>query len=293
MGQRHGAVSSQEINEALLPVGSGLDMVEQRHKNHRTQGILVFSAWANRRAINHRYYLQKVFARRHMQIRNPGFLSHPWVYGVLMLQLIAISGIAASAQQQQLVSCRPVEERTQPEGCWIVANKPLGNLPAAVFWTLDVYPTRESAEKAGTDSSTVVQALGKIWLFTVGKKPMPPLQGVRITQIGPLPVKPDEAYTAQYMEGILKPGSMSRTHLHSGPEAFYTEAGESCLETPEGKQIGRKGVDIVVPEGVPMELVASGTEPRRGIILVLHSSDKSPTTIGTDWKAKGLCMGLK
>jgi quercetin dioxygenase-like cupin family protein len=211
-----------------------------------------------------------------------------------VFQLTAFSGIVASAQQQRLVGCKPAEKRTQLEGCWIVASKPLGKLPAsAVFWTLDVYPTRESAEKANTNNGTVVQALGKIWLFIVGEKPLSPSQGTRITQIGPLPVKPDEAYTAQFMEGILEPGSLSRTHVHAGPEAFYTEAGESCLETPDGKQVGRKGLDVVIPEGIPMELVASGTETRRGIILVLHSSAKPATTVVTDWKSKGLCMGSK
>ncbi len=212
---------------------------------------------------------------------------------VLVFLLSVFAGMVANAQQPKLVSCKPVAERIQPEGCWIVANKPLGKLPVAVFWTLDVYPTRESAEKASTASGMVVESLGKVWLFTVGDKPAAPSQGTRITQIGPLPVKADEAYTAQFMEGILEPGSVSRTHVHAGPEAFYTEAGESCLETPEGKQIGRKGMDVVVPEGVPMELVATGTETRRGIILVLHSSAKPATTVVADWKSKGLCLGSK
>jgi quercetin dioxygenase-like cupin family protein len=216
-----------------------------------------------------------------------------WFYCASMIQLSVLSAIVASAQQQKLISCKPAEERTQSEGCWIVANKHLGKLPAAVFWTLDVYPTRESAEKANTNNGTVVQALDKIWLFTVGEKPDLPSQGSRITQIGPLPVKPDEDYTAQFMEGVLQPGSVSRTHIHAGPEAFYTEVGESCLETPDGKQIGRKGMDVVVPEGVPMELVATGTETRRGIILVLHSSARPATTVVTDWKSKGLCFVSK
>ena len=217
-------------------------------------------------------------------------VQHTAMNGVLALALAAFSGIMASGQQPKLVSCKPAAERTQAEGCWIVANQPLGKLPPAVFWTLDVYPTRESAEKAGANGGTVVEALGKIWLFTVGEKPAPPFQGSRVTQIGPLPVKPDEAYTAQYMEGVLAPGAVSRTHTHAGPEAFYTEAGESCLETPDGKQIGRRGMNIVVPEGVPMELVATGTETRRGIILVLHASAKPATTVITEWKSKGLCI---
>ncbi len=201
--------------------------------------------------------------------------------------------VAVPAQPGKLVSCKPVAERTGPEGCWILANKLVGKLSAQVFWTLDVYPTQESAERASTQNGTVVQALGRIWLFTVGDKPSIASQGSRVTQIGPLPVKPDEAYTAQFMEGIMKPGSVSRTHLHAGPEAFYTEAGESCLETPNGKQMGRKGTDIVVPEGVPMELAATGQETRRGIILVLHSSAMPATTMVTDWKSKGLCLDPK
>jgi quercetin dioxygenase-like cupin family protein len=229
-----------------------------------------------------------------MPTGNRRSLAPRWLYCVLVLPLAIFPGIVASAQQQQkLISCKPAAERTQPEGCWIVADKPLGRLPSAVFWTLDVYPTQESAEKASTNNGTVVQALSKIWLFTVGDKPAPASQGSRITQIGPLPVKPGEAYTAQFMEGILEPGSVSRTHIHAGPEAFYTEAGESCLETPTGKQLGRKGTDIVVPEGIPMELAATGTETRRGIILVLHSSAKPATTVVTDWKSRGLCLGSK
>ncbi len=195
--------------------------------------------------------------------------------------------------QRQLVSCKPAAERTQTEGCWIVADKALGKLPVEVFWTLDVYPTRESAAKAVTNHGAVVEALGKIWLFTVGEKPAPPSPGSRVTQIGPLPVKSDEMYSAQFMEGILEPGAVSRTHVHSGPEAFYTEAGESCLETPDGKQIGRKGTDLIIPEGVPMELVATGSETRRGIILVLHSSAKPATTVTAHWKSKRLCLGPK
>jgi quercetin dioxygenase-like cupin family protein len=87
----------------------------------------------------------------------------------------------------------------------------------------------------------------------------------------------------------MQPGAISRTHLHSGPEAFYTETGETCLETPSGKETGHKGADIIAPEGVPMELTATGPEPRRGIVLVLHSSSKPHTTVVSDWVSKGLC----
>jgi hypothetical protein len=213
-----------------------------------------------------------------------------WLCFALVVCMASFSQDAAAADQQ-LMSCKPAAERTRPEGCWIVANKPIGILTGgAVYWTLDVYPSKESAEKANLGNGVVVQALDKIWLLTVGQPPAMASGGKRLRQIGPLPVKMDESYTAQFMEGILEPGTVSRTHVHAGPEVFYTESGETCLETPAGRQIGRNGTDIVIAEGTPMELVVSGTQTRRGIVLVLHSSDKPPTTVIADWQSKGLCL---
>jgi quercetin dioxygenase-like cupin family protein len=213
-----------------------------------------------------------------------------WLCCALAVRMAGFSQDATAADQQ-LMSCKPAAERTRPEGCWIVASKPLGTLAGgAVYWTLDVYPSKEGAMKANLNNGVVVQALDKIWLLSVGQPPALASDGKRIRQIGPLPVKVDENYTAQFMEGILEPGTVSRTHVHAGPEAFYTEAGETCLETPAGRQIGRNGADIVIAEGTPMELVVSGTQTRRGIVMVLHSSDKPPTTVIADWKSKGLCL---
>ena len=209
---------------------------------------------------------------------------------LLLFVLVGFSMMAAEAQGPKLESCRPVSERTGVEGCWILLDAPLGRLPAGpVYWTLDQYATREKAQAAATKNANVLEALGKVWLLTVGDKPEVGPEGTRVTTIGPLPVKAEEDYTAQYREAIMQTGAVSRTHLHSGPEVFYTEAGETCLETPEGKQVSRKGVDVVVPEGEPMELTATGSEMRRGIVLVLHSSSKPHTTLVSDWKSKGLC----
>jgi hypothetical protein len=53
---------------------------------------------------------------------------------------------------------------------------------------------------------------------------------------------------------------------------------------------GRLGHSKVAgfPEGEPMELVATGPEVRRGIVLVLRSSTKPHTTIVTNWHSTGL-----
>jgi quercetin dioxygenase-like cupin family protein len=65
----------------------------------------------------------------------------------------------------------------------------------------------------------------------------------------------------------MNPGMETRLHRHPGPEAWYTEGGETCLETPEGKQVATKGVSLIVPGGQPMRLF-TGTELRRFLVLV-------------------------
>ena len=187
--------------------------------------------------------------------------------------------------------CRPVGERIGELGCWIAANTELGQLPQApIFWHLDTFPTRAQAESAKGPRGTVVESLGKMWLLTIDVAGWRPSGGTRVAEIGPLPVSSDAKYSAQYMEAIFTPGMTAPAHRHSGPEAWYTLAGETCLETPEGKMVGRAGGShVIVPGGPPMHLTATGTETRRALVLILHDSTLPPTTPARDWTPKGLC----
>jgi quercetin dioxygenase-like cupin family protein len=187
--------------------------------------------------------------------------------------------------------CRPVSERTTEVGCWIIAHQALGKLPdSQIFWHLDAYPTRAAAEAAQGPSGTVVESLGKIWLLTIDRAGWHPSTGERVAEIGPLPIIAGEEYSAQYMEAIFNPGMTSAVHTHAGPEAWYTVAGETCLETPEGKFVGRAGgTPVIVPGGPPMQLTAIGTEQRRALVLILYQSSKPATTQAHDWTPKGLC----
>lgn len=172
-----------------------------------------------------------------------------------------------------------------------MARQPIGQLARSeIFWHLDVYPTRAAADAAKGPRGTVIDSLGKIWLLSIEEAGWRPAGGERIAEIGPLPVIAGEIYTAQYMEAIFAPGMTAPTHTHPGPEAFYTLAGETCLETPQGKQIGRAGGQaVIVPGGSPMHLTSTGTEQRRPLVLILHESSKPPASIGHDWTPKGLC----
>jgi len=201
-----------------------------------------------------------------------------------------VAALAASHEALAQI-CRPVSQRTDEAGCWIVANAAIGRLPQQpVYWHLDTYPTRAEAEAAKGPRGTVVESLGKIWLFTIDAAGWHPSGGARVAEIGPLPVSAGANYSVQYMEAVFIPGMTAPAHRHSGPEAWYTMTGETCLETPEGKMVGRAGgPPVIVAGGPPMHLTATGTETRRALVLILHDSTQPPTTPARDWTPKGLC----
>jgi quercetin dioxygenase-like cupin family protein len=198
----------------------------------------------------------------------------------------------ASYREASAQVCRPVGERTGEVGCWIIANTELGPLPQGpIFWHLDSFPVRAEAERAKGARGTVVESLGKVWLLTIDRAGWRPSGGARVAEVGPLPTGAAAAFSAQYMEAVFTPGMTAPAHRHSGPEAWFTLAGETCLETPEGRMVGRAGGShVIVPGGPPMHLTATGTETRRALVLILHDSTQPPTTPAPDWIPKGLCL---
>jgi quercetin dioxygenase-like cupin family protein len=203
-----------------------------------------------------------------------------WIVATLSMSPAALAQI-----------CKPVSERVGELGCWVTAHTELGQLPRQpIFWHLDTFPTRAEAQAAKGPHGTVVESLGKVWLLSIDVAGWRPSGGTRVAKIGPLPVSADTQYSAQYMEAIFTPGMTAPAHRHSGPEAWYTLSGETCLETPDGKMLGKAGgAQIIVPGGLPMHLTATGTETRRALVLILHDSTQPPTTPAPDWTPKGLC----
>jgi quercetin dioxygenase-like cupin family protein len=144
---------------------------------------------------------------------------------------------------------------------------------------------------AKSPRGTVITSFGKIWLLSLEEAAWsPPAGGAHVATIGPLPVPDASSYTATYMEAVFTPGMMSSIHNHPGPEAFYTVAGETCLETSEGVSFGRLGEPaVVVPGGLPMQLTATGKDKREGLTLILHDSSMPSGHPVRDWTPKGLC----
>jgi len=224
-------------------------------------------------------------------MRTPG--RSPFVIGITTA-LLTLATAAHGQQSVTATSCIPVSERAgRPFGCFVLAAQPVGPLePQAAFWHLETFPTVGAAEKAKGARGTVLQAFDKVWLLTIAETGWRSAGGQHVAEIGPLPIAPRTAYTAQFMEAVFRPGMKSGVHRHSGPEAWYTVSGETCLETPQGALTGRAGGShVVVPGGPPMELTATGSEVRQALVLILHDSTEPPTTLAADWTPKGLCKG--
>ena len=213
----------------------------------------------------------------------------------IVLQAMAILIVTISSAMAQATS-RPcdagsVKDEQQGPACLLSHNN-LGSLnEESVYWNLYNYPSVEAAQQDKGRNGTVIQAFGKIWLFTVGPLASRPLNGDHVADVGPLLVNKNISYDAEFLKSVFSVGMTAPVHVHSGPEAFYAISGDTCLETPDGVQVGRgPGNSLVVRAGPPMLLMATGGGARKGFALILHDASMPPTTLVHNWKPKGLCQ---
>ena len=224
-------------------------------------------------------------------------LGYTRLVGVIAGPLLAFSSAQLLGPDVAVgVDCKPLSERTQALGCWILADEKIGQFTTRqVFWHLDTYSNRATAQADKGKQGVVLESFGKVWLMTIGDQHSKPAHETRVAEIGPIPITAGKNYSAQYMEAIFTPGMIAREHIHPGPEAWFTLAGETCLETSDGRvQIGRAGgPPVIVPEGLSMHLTATGTEQRRALVLILHDSSKPAGMVVHNWTARGLCKSTK
>lgn len=208
-----------------------------------------------------------------------------WWLGVGVLLLAGVSVPKRATAQVAGLREEPVCVENSPErrgeiGCSIVENKPLPtNLKEPVFWHIDRFESGESARAAVGPASTAFEAHGAWWLMAIESQASDDHHGGRhlaTVKLSPLPQA--EKYSMLVISAHIPAGMTSRVHLHSGVEAFYTVDGEQCLQTAERATKMKPGDTLVVPTGVTMRLVATGTKPRRAFAVIVYDSSKPPTT---------------
>jgi len=220
-----------------------------------------------------------------------GMFEGKWLMHKLFWRLAALGSaiLVSPAWGQATTRLCNAEESTGP-AC-LLSRQELPSLPSKpLYWHLDQFVSKEAAEAAATSRSTVVDAFGATWLFTIERRSWRPKSGKHISNVGPLPMQPASTYAAEYLRSVFSPGMTAPLHVHSGPEAFFAVSGDTCLETPEGVQLGRgSGNSLLIKGGPPMLLMAIGKEPRKGFALILHDARQPATTLTHDWHPQGLC----
>ena len=79
-------------------------------------------------------------------------------------------------------------------------------------------------------------------------------------------------YTMRVQSSLLRPGTTTPVHTHSGPEVFYVVSGEQCLETPQtGHRLGA-GQTHIMPTGAVHRGRVIGSATRQVLALILHDS---------------------
>jgi quercetin dioxygenase-like cupin family protein len=159
------------------------------------------------------------------------------------------------------------------------------------FWHLDAFATRALAEAARRERGIVVEAHGRVWLFTIADAEWRPEGGggERVARVGPLPLTPGRSYAAQYIEAVVSPAARTPPHRHSGPEAWYILEGTNCVMTPQGVSVAGPRATLIVPEGEPMVLGGIGSTMRRTFAVIVYDSSMKSTSPAPDWTPKDGC----
>lgn len=182
--------------------------------------------------------------------------------------------VSASADERPPVKCMANSpERQGEEGCSILANRPLvASTQGPMYWHIDRFDSLAAATRAAGPDGVPVEAHGAVWLMTVEPRAERHGAGTHVAWIGPLALPAAAAYTMRVQSSLLRPGTSTPVHTHSGPEVFYIVAGEQCLETPEAGLRLRAGESRILPAGAIHRGRVTGAGARGALALILYDS---------------------
>ena len=186
------------------------------------------------------------------------------ILGSLAFAALLLTEIGRAQEEPVCVENSP--ERRGESGCSIVENKPLpSTLKEPAFWHIDAFDSADRAKAGVGPSSIAFEAHGAWWLMSVGPDSIDHHGGKHVAQVNLSPLPKADAYSMLVISAYIPAAMTSRVLFHSGVEAFYTVDGEQCLETKDKAFPMKKGDTLVVPTGITMRLVATGTKPRRAL----------------------------
>jgi len=180
---------------------------------------------------------------------------------------LGLGGGAAAVQPAAV----PGEFRVEPVAERIVARLPEGPL----HWRIETFSSLAAAQGAAGPLALAAEHRGRAWLFTLGPPGGATRGGVRVAEIGPVPVVPASRYLLRANRAGGPPGAMTPVHSHPGSEAFYVLAGQLSQRTPHG--IVRLGAGQAMNghgAGMAMQLTSSGPADLNQLVLFVVDADR-------------------
>src|SRR5262252_6690161 len=96
-------------------------------------------------------------------------------------------GTGNNTHDHNLFPCMEDGLKSSDTGCQLLGRIMVQQFPdSPLFWCLNRFPTRSAAEAANVHNSLVVQAEGRYWLFSFGRKDGAPKSAELVVSIGPL-----------------------------------------------------------------------------------------------------------
>jgi hypothetical protein len=176
----------------------------------------------------------------------------------------ALTLVATSAIAQQALVIRPLAERT-------VAELPAGEL----FWRIENYPSRETAQAAAGNWSLVAEAAGKVWLFTLGSAGGSSSGGTKVSEVGPITRVAAPQYLLRINEASGPSGSVTPVHSHPGSEAFFVLAGEQSIRGAHGTMVVKAGrPEAGDGASMAMQVSSSGSTDLQSLVMFVVDATK-------------------
>ena len=175
-------------------------------------------------------------------------------------------------------SCLSQSTVTAPQALVIkpLAEKKVTELPAGpLVWRLENFPSLTQAQDASGPTGLVVQAGGKVWLFTLGPAGGASEGGTKVAEIGPIPKVNATQYLLRINEASGPPGSTTPVHTHPGSESFYVLAGETSSQGPHGVVRVAAG-ETATGHGadMPMQVTSSGSTDLHSLVMFVVDANR-------------------
>lgn len=201
----------------------------------------------------------------------------------VVLVILMLSVFAAGQERAPVKCLQNSPERRGEEGCSILASRTLvGSLTGPVYWHIDRFDSLEAAQKATGPNGVAAEAHGGFWLMSLEGTRRTHHGGRHVAWIGPLVLPSDDVYTMRVQSSLLRPGTTTPVHTHSGPEVFFIVSGEQCLDTQGPGHRLTTGKSFVLPAETVHRGRVIGSGTRGALALILHAAARPASTDLTD-----------